>query len=595
MAFDSAVSIGGRSLLDGIWRVLQPAVAHLQGWLPLSIPGMTNASMRVTRFVPVERSSLGGVFQVMAFVEARGEVLVTASVQAGTLRLTLGDVRLSIPTSTATLTAMPVESTLTIPADATAGTISLPTGAATIGLSDLTGTVTSPMHTESISLPATVATLAMPVDAGNLGIPLPAVVPIPIELTSARRPASVNVFLALDARSEVDAASGFGVMIQQGGEPLVGTVAPDLVPAAELARTLTRDIEAVVRQLLGGLSIAQPVIDVTAIANRLAESVRAAIGEALRSGFLALAGRTGKVVFPPAAAGSSCEVALLPTHANAQLVYDGSVPGHYLQIAFARSAPVGDPLFPFFTPSGPLDVQVDISNEFLRDLLCCLIEKLPVFSFSTVSTPVSDGRGVCCDWSGVTLQVGIFSLTGKLSLCIARTADGTKEILISGAFTSPSALLDLRANFTLVLAADLDDLAHVTSLRLTTVRALDVGVKMGGGLIALIIIGAIFTIIVPGWTVVIAGVPLLIVAYLDAQLRGLFSLMLSRLREGTSPAAVPPAVFEAFGRLASRSIRIDDLVARGTMSVPSSPWALTPSIAPAELFPTQTHVPEAPP
>lgn len=43
-----------------------------------------------------------------------------------------------------------------------------------------------------------------------------------------------------------------------------------------------------------------------------------------------------------------------------------------------------------------------------------------------------------------------------------------------------------------------------------------------------------------------------------------------------SPAALPPGIFEAFGKLVPTTMVVDDLEAGGVLETPTSPWAVLP-------------------
>ncbi len=50
--YDSVISIGGQSLLDGVWHLFGPALGQLSNPLPLALPGFSNATMRITHLTP---------------------------------------------------------------------------------------------------------------------------------------------------------------------------------------------------------------------------------------------------------------------------------------------------------------------------------------------------------------------------------------------------------------------------------------------------------------------------------------------------------------------------------------------------------------
>ena len=73
------ITIGGKSLVDGFWRLLAPALERLTNPLPLTLPGFTNSQVRITNIVPVYPGTLpGDGLQIALTLEATAEALLQA-------------------------------------------------------------------------------------------------------------------------------------------------------------------------------------------------------------------------------------------------------------------------------------------------------------------------------------------------------------------------------------------------------------------------------------------------------------------------------------------------------------------------------------
>ena len=61
MSDHSAISIGGRALLDGFWRMVGPSLNALRAPLPTVIPGVANAMLRIRNITPSLIAKRSGV------------------------------------------------------------------------------------------------------------------------------------------------------------------------------------------------------------------------------------------------------------------------------------------------------------------------------------------------------------------------------------------------------------------------------------------------------------------------------------------------------------------------------------------------------
>ena len=103
--YDAVISIGGQSLVDGIWRLLGPALEGLTNPLPLALPGFSNATMRITRIIPVFPGTPppAGALNVLATVELSAEALLNVNVSGGDVTITLGPQNLHLTNLTGTI------------------------------------------------------------------------------------------------------------------------------------------------------------------------------------------------------------------------------------------------------------------------------------------------------------------------------------------------------------------------------------------------------------------------------------------------------------------------------------------------------------
>jgi len=235
-----------------------------------------------------------------------------------------------------------------------------------------------------------------------------------------------------------------------------------------------------------------------------------------------------------------------------------------LQVGFYRTGVSVAPFdFPNFTPSAAAEVEVRIDNEFLLGLLSCLIEKLPNFTFlsSTFSTAVPARN--CRMWPVVTLELGPLALTGTLELCILGIPGGAKTISLQANLTQniPNTV-SFTVQFLLRLNLQLNDVAAITGLRLASASVTPY-VRFDPRFFMFMFVGLS----------VLQGIA-------ESLIGSVVNTLLSRARSLTSPVAVPPGIFEAFGPLVPSSLTVDDLVATGTLATPTAPWTLSPITPP---------------
>lgn len=604
MPFDSVVSIGGQSLLDGVWRILQPALQSLGNPLPVTLPGMTNAWVRVRAITPALPSSSASL-TLQVDVEVLGDLLLTASVKAGVVSLTLPDANITIPLAEKAGDLNLPTTPITIRAPEMTGTLPLPGGDVAVTLSPVPAT-------GSISLP-TGGTFDLPVltgllsyipgtgDLSDVGLPLPSVVPLTLNLTP-RAPARVPVTVPLTVSPTIDQASAFGLLLRLG----IPTVSLPTLPApGELAAAIVGGLEKLLKQLGVALPEELPAVDpfrgkgptsaeITATADAIVASAKTVVQDALKGALAGLTARTGRLIFPAPGAGATCETALLPTAAAAQLLLAPG--GPILQLGFFRTGVSAAPFaWPASAPTA--EVQITIDNAFLLRLLCCLIEKLPSFAFpfpaATATTDVegatTDFNGVpyraCCNFGGATANIGAVALNGALSVCIAGSGGSPKTISLVGRFQQgapnpslPLATIDV--SFTLPLTFDLDDVASLANLRVVGSPRIAVSVGLNPWLVTGILSLAALSAFPFGALAgpVLAGIILAVLfaacAMASMLLNNAVRTLLSAASLVRSPVSVPPGVFEAFGKLVPATIEIDDLTANGVLATPTAPWGL---------------------
>jgi hypothetical protein len=581
--YDTVISIGGQSLVDGVWRLLGPALAGLSNPLPLTIPGFTNAEMRISRIIPVFPGTppTSGALDVLATVELTAEALLNVSVSAGDITITLGPQDLHLTNLTGTIGLPDQNGDLTN--IRISGTYPAPIG--TVNLGPGTGSVHLPANTATLTNGDLTGTINLPHDLTIPGIPFPAVVPIAVDLTPST-PLLLAAALSLRATG-VNATTRFGLLIDVT-EVSLGpiTLSPGLV--ASVTSQIRDAVSHLVDQLHIPVSIVQGLLDpptLAATVTTLLAPVQNAVRSAFTDALTVLLGETGRLVYPPAGTGASCDVTVLPTAADAQLVV-GADNTYVLQLGFSGPGSTDIPAFPTFLPMGLADTSLTIGNAFLLQLLCCLVERLPAFTFPLAAvTTTIDINGashlMCCNFTNVTVDLGPIALgstaSDGISVCIDGMSGSSKMISIIGHFFQSTAVANITVDFTLPLSVDLNDLAALANLRVLGAPTITVSVTPSAGLI--VALGVVGLLLI-GPAVGATAITLLIVACLLASSL-LNNSVRTILREASlvkSPVAVPPGVFEAFGSLVPVTVSIDDLTAASVLQTPTAPWALLPRI-----------------
>ena len=624
---DAVISIGGQSFVDGLVRILGPALQPLRAPMPLALPGLSNSFLSVRNIQPVFPSAQAGTIELDLQIDLTAEVLLVASVRAGTVNITLGNGTVTWPGTSGTVTEQERAGTLAINQNPNAGTetgtIAGVNTVLTMALNQLSGSVRLPAPTNptSLNINQIVGSIQLPAGTGNLGLPLPAVVPVAVDFTRDA-PLRAHVFLSPVVNNQgtavdtpINARTGFGLVFHiEQATAQVDALAGNAVTALQAA--LTNAFNTLASQLLQGLpALTQPATNLPIVVTNVTNAIPAAAQTMLVDAFRSLKARTGRLIFPVPAAGSSCDVGALPTDGKARIFLAAGSP--VLQIGLDR-LPIPPPPSPGstflpFTPTATVDTGVLLTNIFVRDLLACLIEKFPNLSLPLLPptlSPATTVTPVTATWTGVTLTVGPLAFTGTMTLTIAGTPAGpglppspksiTLAFALGAAVGAPLVIfpaLTATLAFALPIAFDLNELASITSLRLTTPvppvpppPTFTFG--MGAGLIVVFVALAIglllpafavpFPIAWPGFAFLAAFVlafPFIVTGIVG----GLLATNVAQVLGGAhrllkSPAALPPGIFEAFGNLVPTTMVVDDLDAAGVLRTPSSPWAVLPLV-----------------
>src|SRR5437868_4133976 len=101
--YDAVISIGGQSLVDGVWHLFGPALEELSNPLPLALPGFSDASLRITHVIPVIHGTVAGKLEVLATFEVTAEALLNVNLAAGGFSVTLGPQNLHLTNLTGTI------------------------------------------------------------------------------------------------------------------------------------------------------------------------------------------------------------------------------------------------------------------------------------------------------------------------------------------------------------------------------------------------------------------------------------------------------------------------------------------------------------
>ena len=410
------------------------------------------------------------------------------------------------------------------------------------------------------------------------GIPFPSVVPVAVDLTPAG-PIIAATTLTLTVTG-ANALTRFGLLFNISEVSVAAITLPTSL-AADLTTTLQTAVDGLVRQLGVPPGIVQRPVDrmaVDALLAPVAGLVQAALDDALTR----LLAETGRLIYPPAGGGSSCDVMALPTVADAQLVVNLPDNTYVLQVGFGRTSSTDITAFPPFMPSGIADSTVLVGNAYLLELLCCLVQRLPAFTLPTAATTSPmDINGVmhmmCCNFTGATLDLGPVALTGAVSICIDGMPGSPKAITLVGTFTQVTLVATIAVAFTLPLSFDLDDVASLANLRILGTPSVTVTVTPTAGF--LVLLGAAGLLFI-GPAVGVMAIALVVGACSTAQslLNNSVNTVLREASLLRSPVSIPPGVFEAFGKVVPVTVMIDDLTAHSVLQTPTAPWALLPRI-----------------
>jgi hypothetical protein len=600
--YDCVVSIGGQSFVDGIWRLLGPALEGLTNPLPLALPGFTNATMRVTQIVPVFPSPPPNNFglNILARIEVTAEALLHITNAAEGFRIALGAQDMSIAGLTGAIDLPEQNGALS----------NILVGGGGLNLGPGTGAVRLPPVTGSLSGGSATGTLALPDQLEVPALPFPAIIPVAVDLTpSAPFVPRAAIQLAVLGPS---GQTRFGLLFLV----LNAFVAPLPLVDSTVVATVRSKLKEAADQIVAGLSlpsnIVQPAIletDVESLLKPVPRLVAAAFDDALTL----LLAETGRITYPLPGPGSSSDVMALPFMGDARLtlVPNGS---YLLQAGFRRQAPGGDvPDFPAFS-GGAIDTEVRVGNIFLLNLLGYLVEKLPAFAFPFPALPGStDANDIngnphrqCFNFRSVTLTLGPVAVGGGegdgISVCIDGNDNAEKTFSLIGHFSQGipnfvpvlsnffNTLATVAIDFTLPIRFDLDGLAAISNLRLSGVpsatarvvlsRALILGIF--GAVLALAALG-VLGLLFGGTTILVVGAAVLLLLYLASNvasflLENAVRTVLAGAASVRSPVALSPGIFEAFGSFSPLSVVVDALTAKGVLQTPTTPWALLPRI-----------------
>lgn len=590
---DSVISIGSQSLLDGLVRLLGPALQPLRSPLPVAVPGLANAFVRIRSIEPVVVPSRAGHVELRVQLELGGEALLVASVAAGTVNLALGSGTVALDPSTGHRVEQPArDGTVALPAlTGTVGGV----GGGTVSIGPASAPVTLPEAPAALlTLGAIVGTVDLPDGGGDMSLPLPAVVPVAVDLTRGMALTATVLLtprvngMGVSRDATVDRNTGFGL---QFGFDAAHVDVPLVLTAFQRSVELALEpaLDAVVAQLLRGLpadraaAITQPTRDLPRVAREIAGAVPAAVAGVVGDAFSGLVARTGRLVYPSPGTGASCQVGVLPTAAKARLIAaaDGALA---LQLAFSRVDFTPADTFPPFEPADVVDVQVAIGNPLLLELLCCTLEKLPTLSLVAASRSTTvDARESCCQWSDVVVNLGVLSLKGTLDLCVSGAAGAPKTVELrfnlENVVRAGADVLTARVRFTVELLVDLSDVTSITNVRAARDVTLEEFSLSLGAAVGVLLGGFAWGMgFVPGLAAATGVVPPLALHVVQELLKTTVRNVLMGAQALESPVAIPPGVFDAFGKLVPVSVRIDDLDASGVLETPTSPWAVLPLV-----------------
>lgn len=583
MSFDSAISIGGRSFVDGFWRMLGPSLSALRVPLPTIIPGVANGLLRVQSITPTITAEKNRPKVPRPRNQPEAPLWLKANLQIDVT----GEVQLATEIVAGALQFSPA----------------LPPVVSSVDLSNVGAT----LDVQAGQLPAT-APVKIPIafpNAGSVdlsalrgtGLPVPAVVPVAISLTGDR---TLSVELSL----HVDVGPGPLTHANSALELCVLDVNVQIDPLGTeinaIESELASQLNALIGQLLGeavnsGIiqtpSVVQPA-DVAGIASALGTQVVNGAVNTLTDAFSNLIARTGKLLYPLADGSVSCFAAALPNTATARLLLkwtQGDLGIPYVQIAFSRTS-TPPTSFPAFDPQTMLDVQIDIDPEFVLALLFCLLENHPGIIFpddAVGNLSIQSGGGTTsATVAGCLVCLGLVTLQGDLTIAIEGQPGQPKTVNLSLSLKQTTRAQNLKVlsievdvgfdlklsisptSSILVVAQNLVDSASVQAKVDTDVKWL---VSALTGSVNLFVGGASYSLF--------EMADALIADSVDGTARAVFN----QLKFLSTPVTIPPGVFEAFGSFVPATVALDDLTGIGTLNTPTVPWALLPTTIPLTL------------
>jgi hypothetical protein len=641
---DAVISIGGQSFVDGLLRILGPALQPLREPLAVPVPGLTNGVLHIRSIQSVLPSAQNGTIELDLEIDLRAELLLVATVNARALNLAVlpptALPTVNLPAATGTLD-QPLR-TLSIDGNNNAGTETGPVGTLAANLKLATNKLTGSLDAAAaaaLNLNAIAATVQLPQALSTIPVPLPAVVPVAVNFTS-NGPLKTRVFLppllnnaAVGAEAIIDGAFGFGL---EFSFPTPSVQVDSLAAAVNALQTsISNALTAVASQLLPAAlqGLLKPAtFTLPPVVSNITNAIPGAIIEVLTEAFSGLRARTGRLIFPapvtfpPPAPPPSCDVLALPTAGKARIIVapNGSP---ILQIGTKRTALVPPPStvdsFPAFNPAGIVDTGLTVTNTFVLALLECLVEKFPNLSLPTPATLLTAAPPLTATWTGATLTIGPFAFTGTLTLTIAGTPGGTatptpKTITLAfGPATIALPLITVPAipiatifgftpfsfgpipvaptvtvGFTAPISFDLNGVASITGLRPTAAATPTFTLGLGGVIGALTGAAAPFAI-----ALVVAGI--IVGAILGHPIGGILGSIAGAL-VGAIAGGVASLVFLAVTALATAVLLLatgivgdllgvtESQVLGGLQRLLESPPALPPGIFEAfgELVPT---------
>jgi hypothetical protein len=324
--FDSVVSIGGRSLADGILRLFSPGLRAVPTQLPIAIRGLTDGSILVRSVTPLPLDREG--LPVKVKFDAIGHVTLSGIGSLREVSLPLGAMSFDLPIA-------PLIQAIRIPAESIPVDIHLT-------LNPQTGALVGDVS-QHLSVPVSARGLDVVPDASHLtarlnlptvtslSIPVPVPLSVPVKLTS--QPIEATLTFPLSVAGSIDESTGCGLLLGLGA-PSVALPSSGWPTASSLQRQLRNALQVAIRTIAPSLddSTVQRVAgDATTFARppglggpstptvlqTIGTDLRSEVSSALTGAFQAVGTRTGRLVFPLASQDAPCEAAVLPTDGRA--------------------------------------------------------------------------------------------------------------------------------------------------------------------------------------------------------------------------------------------------------------------------------------